>query len=73
VKTADDKYASTLFTIGESSGVSDVMNSEAEVVSTEYYTLQGSKVKASAIVPGLYIKAETLSNGARRASKCVIK
>lgn len=54
----------------EQSGISDI-ESDSEVVSTLYYNIQGIQVSAN--TPGVLIKVETLSSGATRTSKTVVR
>jgi hypothetical protein len=62
------------FTVGgERTGINDLSVEDADVIRTEYYNLQGVNLGANTPAPGLYIKAETLSNGERRTSRCIIR
>lgn len=62
------------FTVGgERAGINDLPADDVDVVRTEYYNMQGVNLGADTPAPGLYIKAETLSNGERRTSRCIIR
>jgi hypothetical protein len=52
-----------------STGVNDAI--AADVVSTQYYNLQGIRVADSA--KGVVVKVQTLSNGKQVVSKTVLK
>lgn len=56
------------FETGESTAITDIDNS-SDVISTEYFNLQGQKVDANS--KGVLIKVDYLSNGTRNISKCV--
>ena len=51
------------------SGVDSVIDTDAEVVSSSFYDLQGRKVAADA--RGVIIRVDTLSNGATRTAKTI--
>jgi hypothetical protein len=61
------------FTVGGETGVNNITDDSVKAVKTEYYNLQGVNLGATAPSHGLYIKAETFSNGERRTSRCIIK
>lgn len=75
--SANAKWLSTKkteFTIAsETNAVNDITTDTDNVVEVEYYNLQGVKLGATVTTPGLYIKAEKLSNGELRTSRCIIR
>jgi hypothetical protein len=72
LKTSAGKYTKTVFRLGVSSGVDDVAT-DSEVVSTEYFNLQGLSVGSHLTTPGLYIKVENLADGSKKTTKCIFR
>lgn len=66
IKTAAVEYHDCPYT----SGIDAISYETADVVSTQYYNLQGTAIKNPA--NGIYLKSETLSDGSRRTSKITI-
>ena len=73
IRTPDGEYASVTFTIGEESAVNDIASDETQIISTQYYNLQGVRLGNNVTAPGLYIKVDTDANGAKHTSRLLIK
>lgn len=52
--------------------VSNICN-DSDVLSTEYFNLQGVSLGSNISAAGLYIKVEKLADGSRRSSRCIIR
>jgi hypothetical protein len=72
VEGKEPPYAKTVIRIGESAGVNDITN-ESQVLSTEYFNLQGVRLGEHVSEPGMYVKVEKLSDGTHRTSKCILR
>jgi hypothetical protein len=85
LKKENGRMSYTRFTVGDGkikeiddipaddiTGVAEI-DSDSNVVRTEYYTLQGVSVGAEVPAPGLYVKVVTLSNGERRSQQVAVR
>jgi hypothetical protein len=85
LKKENGRMSYTRFTVGDGkikeiddipaddiTGVAEI-DSDSNVVRTEYYTLQGVSVGAEVPAPGLYVKVVTLSNGEHRSQQVAVR